>query len=600
MESFIHVAWAQHHSPTPAARPSLGRFHHSYSKNDESLNVPQVTKMSSTQPVVEDDFCTTPDPRSRAMSPANVPENNEVATLNDKLVNALNYTTRLDDALSASQERIRELESCVSEEKERRTEAEQQRKKMEQEVEDLTAQLFLEAQNKIASAQAEAQKEQDELQRKNDQLRQQLADSESILSSQAEQLAELKDVIKRVAEGRDDRSGTTPSSPGFSKFDSRDDDGRVLDTTAQTPITEPSSPTHPTNLSYLVQPVLRTDVSSYEEFLELVKTAKKSSNRASSGSYSGFSQLLNLGSAQNSPDLSAQAPNSPALNASAGSSPSTAPAPPLEKTKFFKRVLAEDIEPTLRLDVAPSITRWSRQTVLNAITEGTLVVEPVPTNSPFAAINKPQVSACSLCGESRKDAGYLRNHRFRINEDSGRTYPLCDYCHVRVRSTCEFMSFLRMVKDGHWRADDADSERSAWEESVKLREQMFWSRIGGGVIPALPTHTHPVGTGEKSPRPSAEGLHITADVEAAPEIKTEVSSDERCETPTPKPAVKTVESAAVDEPSETRLAADSTLPEDGRISTSSSRYSLQEIGNQRTETSTEEMPKRLSINIPGF
>ena len=41
-----------------------------------------------------------------------------------------------------------------------------------------------------------------------------------------------------------------------------------------------------------------------------------------------------------------------------------------------------------------------------------------------------------------------------------------------------------MLKDGHWRTDDEESERAAWEESVRLREQMFWSRIGGGVIPA--------------------------------------------------------------------------------------------------------------------
>ena len=41
-----------------------------------------------------------------------------------------------------------------------------------------------------------------------------------------------------------------------------------------------------------------------------------------------------------------------------------------------------------------------------------------------------------------------------------------------------------MVKDGHWRAETEDHEKAAWEESVRLREQMFWSRIGGGVIPA--------------------------------------------------------------------------------------------------------------------
>ena len=46
-----------------------------------------------------------------------------------------------------------------------------------------------------------------------------------------------------------------------------------------------------------------------------------------------------------------------------------------------------------------------------------------------------------------------------------------------------------MLKDGHWRADDQESEKAAWEESVRLREQMFWCRVGGGVVPAS-HHNH--------------------------------------------------------------------------------------------------------------
>ena len=44
---------------------------------------------------------------------------------------------------------------------------------------------------------------------------------------------------------------------------------------------------------------------------------------------------------------------------------------------------------------------------------------------------------------------------------------------------------LRMIKDGHWRTDGAEAEAVAWEESVRLREKMFWARVGGGVIPAF-------------------------------------------------------------------------------------------------------------------
>lgn len=80
-----------------------------------------------------------------------------------------------------------------------------------------------------------------------------------------------------------------------------------------------------------------------------------------------------------------------------------------------------------------------------------------------------------------------------------------------------------MVKDGHWRADNADSERGAWEESVRLRDQMFWSRIGGGVVPARDTHLHPA---EKVTRNSNEATRPSreADIVKASSGVSRVSS----------------------------------------------------------------------------
>lgn len=132
----------------------------------------------------------------------------------------------------------------------------------------------------------------------------------------------------------------------------------------------------------------------------------------------------------------------------------------------------------------------------NAICDGTLVVDPMPSST------KPYIYACSLCGENRKDPAHVRSHRFRTSEnDSAQRYPLCKYCLGRVRSTCDFLGFLRILKDGHWRADDEEAEKAAWEESVRLREQMFWSRMGGGVVPTM---HHNQGDLLKSPRISEE------------------------------------------------------------------------------------------------
>ncbi|KAI0385024.1 hypothetical protein F5Y04DRAFT_203808 [Hypomontagnella monticulosa] len=539
-----------------------------------ALSSPQPKRMPSQNSLMEDqDHSTIPDPRTRVVSHSDDSNHHpdldqEVAALSTKLINAINHQTNLDDTLSAtrhdleaSRERVRELEAQVArqqemlsgdvwvkrksvesekskllarvvEEKRLRTEVEKDKKKIEQELETLTVSLFEEANKMVITAKEEAKREQDMLHRKNEQLKAQLADTESLLKSQQEQLIELKLVMEQMTVERDDHSGTAPSSPGFSKFDPRDDETQISEGGSHVAAVDSMPPTYPTNLHHLIHPVLRTDLHSYDDFVSLIQTSKKaSSSRASSGSYSGLNPLLGLTSSGHasapsnsstaslstvgtpSTNVSPQTPNTPASVLSTGSGTASAPLPPLKDTKFYKRVLAEDIEPTLRLDIAPGLSWLARRSVLNAMTEGTLVVEPVPTSSPFHSISKPQFYPCSLCGESRKDTPHLRNHRFRTSEsDSAQRYPLCKYCLDRVRSTCDFLGFLRLVKDGHWRAEDADSERAAWEESVRLRDQMFWSRIGGGVVPAV-SHGHSGSVAERSTRNSQDANMNSTDVD---------------------------------------------------------------------------------------
>lgn len=331
----------------------------------------------------------------------------------------------------------------------------------------------------------------------------QLADTESLLKNHQEQLAELKQVMEQMTEERDDQTNqTAPSTPGLSKFDSKDET-QDLDAVASTP--EPASPSYPTSFTHLLQTVLRTDLSSYDDFTSLLRMSKNVvGSRVSSGSYGTIGLGLGLGghtssmsSAQQAPTngstsslstagtfgSSPVTPTTPASTASTGSINGPNSLTPLKETKFYKRALAEDIEPTLRLDTAPGLSWLARRTVLNAVCEGTLVVEPMPAST------KPYAFACSLCGETRKDSAHIRSHRFRTSEnDNAQRYPLCKYCLGRVRSTCDFLGFLRVLKDGHWRADDEESEKAAWEESVRLREQMFWRRVGGGVVPAHHSH----------------------------------------------------------------------------------------------------------------
>jgi hypothetical protein len=354
----------------------------------------------------------------------------------------------------------------------------------------------------VITAREEAQKEYDVVQRKNDQLKTQLADTESLLKSHQEQLAELKQVMEHMTDEQDEQTNATaPSTPGLNKFENKDEDAQDAGTVQSTSPSETIAPSYPTSFANHLQTVLRTDLSAYDDFILLVQMSKNIvGSRASSGSYGGIGLGLGLGGYSNHGSTAgAQHPTNGSTSSLStagtfGSSPVTPTTPasatsngsmnvpnsltPLKETKFYRRALAEDIEPTLRLDAAPGLSWLARRTVLNAVCEGTLVVEPMPPT------NKSYIFSCSLCGETRKDAAHTRSHRFRTSENvNAQRYPLCSYCLGRVRSTCDFLGFLRILKDGYWRANDEESEKSAWEESVRLREQMFWCRMGGGVIP---------------------------------------------------------------------------------------------------------------------
>ncbi|TGO54649.1 hypothetical protein BOTNAR_0262g00050 [Botryotinia narcissicola] len=496
----------------------------------------------------EENLSTLPDPRSRVSSPtidgpvsnqeqyqelSNAHLSEEVTTLSKKLINAINQQTTLDDSLSAtrheleaSRERNKQLErenrehkalvsngvlirssiaeaekaklnATLTEERNKRREVEKEKKSIELELENLTTALFEEANKMVITAREQAQKEYDIVNKKNDQLKAQLQEAENLLKSQQEQLAELKQVMEHMTEEQDDQTnqtnGTAPSTPALHQTDRKDENMHNSDSIQSSSIPEPVSPSYPTSFLHLIQPVLRTDLGAYDDFISLLRMSRNVvGSRVSSGSYGGIGLGLGLGAytgsthAPNNGSTSSistlgtfvsspATPTTPASNVSSSSRDGPNSLTPLKETKFYKRALAEDIEPTLRLDNAPGLSWLARRTVLNAVCEGSLVVEPMPSSI------KPYAFPCSLCGEARKGPEHIRSHRFRTSEsDNAQRYPLCLYCLGRVRSTCGFMSFLRVLKEGHWRGEDEESDKAAWEESVRLRERMFWCRVGGG------------------------------------------------------------------------------------------------------------------------
>lgn len=357
---------------------------------------------------------------------------------------------------------------------------------------------------------AAARKEKEAVERRNEQLRAQLHDTETLLVSHQEQLAELKTVMLEMSSEHRDSDPTVsapnaPSTPAVKTYESLGKNFESLHLKFPSAESVEVLPAPPTSLNYLLHPVLRTDLQAFDDFRSLLQISRKSapSSRVTSGSYSGLN-VADLGhlayheqahkagrqpsngstSSISTPITHQSSPESPSTPASTSSYTSAKDLPPgavsLKETRFYKRILAEDIEPAMRLDTAPGISWLARRNVITSMCEGSLVVEPMP----------PSVSrylfSCSLCGENRHGDENARSHRFRISEtESAQRYPLCPYCLNRVRASCDFLSFLRMVKDGHWRTDGAEAEYAAWEESVRLRERLFWARIGGGVIPAF-------------------------------------------------------------------------------------------------------------------
>ncbi|KAI6867387.1 hypothetical protein KC319_g8535 [Hortaea werneckii] len=465
----------------------------------------------------------------------------EVAMLSTKLVNAINYQTNLDDSLQATRHelehtqaqlsrvsqakakyddditngilvkkahvdaQIAKLREELAKEKAAREASEKSRKQTEGELENLTTALFEEANGMVAAA----RKDTEAAEKRNSHLRSQLSDTEELLASQQGQLQDLKTVMERMerasseqeaAAHRDPSVPSTPINSTTATWDALQisPNGAAL---AEVP------PNHPLHFSQLLVPVMRNDVSAYADFQELLASARRAMphSRGNSGSThklasasqpdlrtasspvvpGAFSFGAGLG-ISNASGPSSSTNNSPSSSTFYSSTSSSGPAHPhqpaplLKETKFYKRTLTEDLEPTLRLDLAPGLSFLSRRTVLSALLNGNLAVEPFLPSTKFYG----PVFACALCGESRKPEPYVRKHRFRTSEsEDAQRYPLCDYCLNRIRAVGDFLGFLRMVRDGHWRCESEEEARGAWEEATRLRERMFWARLGGGVVP---------------------------------------------------------------------------------------------------------------------
>ncbi|KAJ5572860.1 hypothetical protein N7450_009844 [Penicillium hetheringtonii] len=532
--------------PRHAHKRSLSSEHRALSPEKTVTKAKSTTDLTqaashadanSTHPQFEENnFNTLQDPRlaagtevspSTSSSPHHPDLSNEVAALSVKLIQAINNQTTLDDSLVATRQElevaqgkiialefqnekyrrdidqqvyikksdsdreIQQLKAALAEERTQRAAVEKGKKTIEQELETLTADLFEEANKMVAAAKIE----REAVEKKNEQLRSQIKDTESLLASHQDQLAELKSVMQGMHLTKDDLDSRTnvstappspggvPPPPGFSRQESD------LDNEPTTLNPEELTPGPSCNFPEMIRMVCRADLPAYDDFRDLLVLSRTSKppSRAGSGSYAGLNVMSLASFATGGSNSATSSPTKGVTHSPNGSlSSQTGSHIPLKDTRFYKRVLMEDIEPTLRLDLSPGISWLTRRTVLSGICEGSLVVEPMP------AATKKYEFPCSVCGERRPGENNERTHRFRTSEsESAQRYSICVQCLERIRACCEFTGYLRLILDGHIRAGDAEEEKDVWEETVRLRERMFWSRVAGGIVPIFPKPVDP-------------------------------------------------------------------------------------------------------------
>lgn len=156
--------------------------------------------------------------------------------------------------------------------------------------------------------------------------------------------------------------------------------------------------------------------------------------------------------------------------------------PNLLAQPFLARAVAEDHEPTLRLDAAPELSWLSRRNVGSAIIAGELLIEPAPAASfgPLDSIN------CAMCGTgvfsrsaqptsrfslkpffgssstgSAHSPTSAQVYAFRTTEADAKAYPLCKngWCLERLRSACALWHFVRTgIVAPVWAGEDGTDE----------------------------------------------------------------------------------------------------------------------------------------------
>lgn len=376
---------------------------------------------------------------------------------------------------------------------------------LRKEIEDLSSALFSEANEMVSTA----RKSENDYKQKNRHLQNEIEEKDLMIETYKQQLNQLKDILETLDkksssnEGNNKQSGT--ASPQKNDLGSNtSSENESLNNNPDSQESHSSNSRSSSNNDLILSNILyappvqslRYDLELFNFFLSFAKHASFLVDSTNTNDYSD-----------------------------------------IKETRFYKRILHDDIQPTLRLDTAPGVSFLQKRSLMSAIVNGRVIIEPISSvNESFkrnsgiasaAAVSSRPIATpdpCSICGEGRNDAlEHARLYMLKIyssksqknktkpgsstnlasannnnssstsvNDISGSstpissntateftyTFPLCAYCVFRIRSTCELYAFLRSIKSGVWKFNNEVNQKKAWIECTRIRLKMFWSRQG--------------------------------------------------------------------------------------------------------------------------
>lgn len=390
-----------------------------------------------------------------------------------------------------TEKKVAELQAKLATVEEEKRTAEEKNKQLEGEVEDLTASLFNEANEMVSNASRETYN----FKVKNGKLHEEIEEKNAIIDSLLSQLQDLRGLfVKLEDQQRNSKHGTPQLEHGFedqpSLGEQLDEYGFLMSQLIYAPKVR----------------AIRFDVPYYQQ------------------DFKAF--IFQLVKPEFTFDLTS-----------------------LKTLKYFRKIWHEEIEPAL--GTIPSVTnnflnRFSKgKTFWTLLAEGKAIIEPVSAvNETFKlsyrgvktgeerpiAMEEP----CAFCSETRGNRlEHARLHTLKlygpasettITGDSSTaviggevhevigTYPLCNFCLVKLRAICEFFAKLRLVHANVYKIQQNSSfddlafasqfqfkkyddrshlharrEVSAHDEAVliklyfmllTIRAKIFWSKIG--------------------------------------------------------------------------------------------------------------------------